>query len=467
MRKIQVLVVGAGPGGYVAAIKLGKLGKKVLVVDKDKLGGECLNYGCIPSKALIAAANLVYRARRGTEIGLNAGTISVDMAKIQIWRANLIGGFNKGIAALLKGNGVEVLQGEARFKGPHAAEVSAPTGAETIEFEQAIIAAGSRPIEIPGFKIDGRNVLSSRHALELQEVPKKLFVIGAGAVGLEIGIFYAKLGSKVVVVEMLDQILPGTDLELTRPVSRSLQKLGVEVYLGAKASGFAVKDGGLEVAWTTPEGEKKGLFDKILLSVGRRPNSDALGLETAGVKKDAKGYIPVNERYQTSAGHIYAIGDLIGPPFLAHKASREGILTAFAIAGEKTEQIGAVPWAIFTDPEIAFVGMTETQAKEQGIDVSFGRLPFSASGRAQTTREADGFVKVMIEKGSSKILGVGIVGPEASDLISEAALAIRLGATAQDVASTIHPHPTLPEAFMEACEAALGQSIHILAPARR
>lgn len=467
MRKTEILVVGAGPGGYVAAIKLAKLGKKVLVADKDKLGGECLNYGCIPSKAMISAANLVHKIRHGQDIGIVTAGLQIEMPKIQQWRAGVIGGFNRGIGTLLKGNGVETIEGSVRFTGPRQAEVAGNAGSETVEFDQAIIAAGSRPIEIPGFKIDGENVLSSRHALELQTVPKSLFVIGGGVIGLEIGTFYAKLGSKVTVVEMLDQILPGTDPELARPVSRSLQKLGVEVHLGAKASGFTSKDGGLEVAWSTPEGGKAGIFDKILLSVGRRPNTDALGLDAAGVDKDSKGYIPVNDRYQTSAGHIYAIGDLIGPPFLAHKASREGVLAALAIAGEETEPIGAVPWAIFTDPEIAFVGLTETQAKEQELEVSLGRFPFSASGRAQTTREADGFVKVMIEKSSGKLLGVGIVGPEASDLISEAALAIRLGATAHDVASTIHPHPTLPEAFMEACEAAMGQAIHILTPARK
>ncbi|MBI4055935.1 MAG: dihydrolipoyl dehydrogenase [Elusimicrobia bacterium] len=464
MKKIQVLIIGAGPGGYVAGINLGKLGKKALLVDKDKLGGECLNYGCIPSKALISTASTIHKIKKAKEIGVEAGNISVDMIKVQQWKSKLIEGFNRGIANLSKGNGVEVLSGEARFTGPNTAEVRTPSSTETVQFENAILATGSRPMEIPGFKIDGQSVLSSKEALELSQVPPRLLVIGGGVIGLEIGMFYAKLGSQVTVVEMMDQILPGMDIDLTQPVSRALTKLGVQVILKAKASGYTPKEGALSIKVSSPESEKEILADKILLSVGRTPNTASLGLETAGVKTDPKGYIPVNARYQTSIPNIYAIGDIIGPPFLAHKASREGVLAALSIAGEEPEPIGAIPWAIFTDPEVAFVGLNESQAKEKGMEITTGRFPFSASGRAQTTRESDGFVKVIAEKSSGRLLGVGIVGPGASDLISEACLALRLKATLEDIASTIHPHPTLPEAFQEAAEAAMGQAIHLLSP---
>ena len=467
MIETQVLVIGAGPGGYVAAIKLGKLGQKTLLVDRDALGGECLNYGCIPSKALISAANVAHKLRKAKDIGIESSGVSVDMEKVQKWRAGLVEGFRKGVSMLTKGNGAEVLMGEAGFTGPREALVRGKEGTETVRFERALIATGSRPMEIPGFAIDRANVLGNKEALELPSVPARLLVIGGGVVGLEIGTYYAKLGSKVTVVEMLPQILAGIDPDLTQPVSRSLAKLGIDVLLSSKASSYKALPEGLEAVVQTQEGEKRLMADKILLSVGRAPNTDSLNLEAAGVRKDGRGYVPVNASYQTSVPHIYAIGDVVGPPFLAHKASREAALAAEAISGKEPGPLGAVPWAIFTDPEIASVGITESQAREKGIETVQGRFPFSASGRAQASREPEGFVKVLAEKGTERILGVGIVGANASDMISEACLAVRLNATLEDVASTIHPHPTLPEAFQEACEAAQGRAVHILAPVRR
>lgn len=463
MRQTDVLVIGAGPGGYVAAIKLGQLGKKVLLVDRDKPGGECLNYGCIPSKALISAANIVHKARKAQEIGLSFQGLQVDMAKLQQWKATMVSGMNRGVSTLTKGNGAELVIGSARLTGPKTAELETASGKETVEFQHAIIATGTRSIALPGFAFDGKNVLSSKEALDLTEVPGRLLVIGGGVIGLEIGTFYAKLGSQVTVVEMMPQLLPGIEPDLVLPVSRGLQKLGVAVHLQAKAQRWNPRaDGGLAVTLQTQEGEKEILADKILLSVGRAPVTDGLGLDAAGIETTPKGYIKVDAQYKTSAPTVHAIGDVTGLPLLAHKASREGILAALAIAGEEAEPIGAVPWAVFTDPEVAFVGLSEAEAKEQGRETQVGRFPFAASGRAVSSRETDGFVKVISEKGSGRLLGVGIVGPSASDLISEACLAIRLKATAHDVASTIHPHPTLPEAFMEASEAALGQAIHII-----
>ena len=459
----QVLVIGAGPGGYVAAIKLGQLGKKALLVDRDALGGECLNYGCIPSKALIAAASVVHKARKAAEIGVS-GQLSVDMAKIQDWRAKLIGGFSRGIAQLSKGNGVDILMGAARFTGPRSAEVTKADGTvEPVSFDSAIIATGSRPISLPGFAFDGKRVLGNKEVLELREVPPRLFVVGAGVIGLEIGMYLAKLGSKVTVVEMTAQILPGLEADLLAPVTRSLAKLGIEVLLGSKASAWSESGSGAAVSVSTPSGERVVEADRILVSVGRAPTTGGLGLEAAGVALSPRGFVQVDESYRTSVPHIYGIGDCTGSPFLAHKASREGILAAKAAAGLHADPIGAIPSAIFTDPEIATVGLTEAAARERGVETVTGRFPFMALGRAQASREADGFVKVVADKASGRILGAAFVGAGVSDLVSEACLAIKLGATLEDVASTIHPHPTLPEAFMEACEAALGSAIHVIA----
>ncbi|MBI5631673.1 MAG: dihydrolipoyl dehydrogenase [Elusimicrobia bacterium] len=460
----DVLVIGAGPGGYVGAIKLGKLGKKVLLVDKDKLGGECLNYGCIPSKALIHSAGQLHKAKKAQGLGLEAGELRMDWAKVQAWKSGLVSGFNRGIAGLAKGNGVNVMSGTARLTGPHEAEITQPSGTEAVRFEKALIVTGSRPVSLPGFEFDGKSILSSKEALELSQAPARLAVIGGGVIGLEIGTFFAKLGSQVSVVEFMPQLLPGIEPDFLMPVSRQLERLGVKVYLKSKAKGWKEANNALSVTIETPEGEKTLEADKILLSVGRAPVTKDLGLEAAGVATDPKGHIKVNERYQTSAETIYAAGDVVGPPYLAHKASREGILAALAICGFSAEERGAIPWAVFTDPEIACVGETESEAKARGATVLVGRFPFSASGRAQAVREPEGFVKVVAEAQSHKILGAGIVGPNASDLIGEACLAVRLGATVEDVASAIHPHPTLSESFQEAAEACLGQAIHILAP---
>ncbi|MBI4050952.1 MAG: dihydrolipoyl dehydrogenase [Elusimicrobia bacterium] len=462
MKQTDVLIIGAGPGGYVAAIRLGQSGKKVLLVDQDKLGGECLNYGCIPSKALISLAGLVHKIQKAQEIGITIQNIGVDMAKIQQWKATILQGMNRGVLTLTKGNGVEFIQGQACFTGPKSAEVKTAQGGEKIEFRHALVATGSKPISIPDFSFDSKNILSSKEALDLNSIPKRLFVIGGGVIGLEIGTFYAKLGSQVTIVEMMPQLLPGVEQDLVQPVARSLQKLGITVHLNSQALRYSLKDGALSVSIRTPEGEKHIASDKILASVGRAPNTGTLNLEAAGIVTTPKGFVDVDAAYKTSADGIYAIGDVIGPPFLAHKASREGLFIAAVILGEEPEPLGFVPWAVFTDPEVAFVGLTEAQALEQGYETQIGRFPFAASGRAVTTRESDGFVKIVSQKGSGRILGVGIVGTEASDLISEACLAIRLKATVHDVASTIHPHPTLPEAFLEASEAAAGQPIHIL-----
>jgi dihydrolipoamide dehydrogenase len=356
------------------------------------------------------------------------------------------------------------MKGVGSFKGPHQLEIITPTGTETVETKDTIIATGSRSMELPNLKFDGTHVISSTEALALQEIPKNFVVIGGGVTGLELGTMYAQLGSKVTVIEMLDQLLPGIDIDLVRIVERSLRKLGVEYHVKSKAKEF--RDGKL---YAEVEGGKGMLVeegfaaDKVMVTVGRRPNSEQMGLEAAGVKTDPHGYIQVDKKMRTNVPGIYAIGDVVGPPMLAHKAMKEGVVAAEVIAGMNSEaDFRAIAGVIFTDPEIATVGLTEPQARGKGYDPIVGKFPFTALGRALLAGETEGFVKVVADKSSDVVLGVHIVGPEASDIISEAALAIEMGATLEDLAFTIHPHPTLPESIMEAAEAAKGKAIHFL-----
>jgi dihydrolipoamide dehydrogenase len=461
--KTDVLIIGGGPGGYVAAIKLGQLGKRSVVVDRDKLGGECLNYGCIPSKALIAAAGGRYKTKKAKDAGFEDKVPNIDWDKVVAWKDQMVGGVVRNVGVLLKGNKSEFIQGTARFTSAHTAVVEKPDGGtESVEFDQAIVATGSAPIGIPGFEVDGVNVVGSKEALDLQKAPDALVVIGGGVIGLEIGTIFAKLGTKVTVVEFTDSLLPVIERDMSSVVGRSLAKLGVEVLLGSKAKSWAKKGKRLELTVETPEGTKKLSCDKILLAVGRVPRSKDLGLEKLGVELDKRGHVVVDTELLSSVANVYAIGDVVGQPYLAHKASREGILAAQSIAGKPLEPRGAVPWAVFTDPEISWVGMTDAEAKAAGLATVVGKFPFAASGRAQAVRETDGFCKVVADKNDHRILGAGFVGPNASDLIGEACLAVSVGVTLEQVAATIHPHPTLNEAFMEACESALGHPIHTL-----
>ncbi len=462
-RQVDVVVVGAGPGGYPAAIRAAQLGKRVLLVERDKLGGECLNYGCIPSKALIHTANLVQAIEHAVERGVETGPVKVDMVRLQQWKSSVVQRLVTGIGTLCKGNGVEVVYGEASFTGPASLHVRGPNLSEDIGFGDAIIATGGRPSDLPAFRFDGKKVVSTKEALELPRVPPNLAIIGGGISGLEIGTFYAKLGSRVVVIEILDQLLPGTDPEAVRIVGRRLQKLGVEIHTKSQARGWREEKGQTVVDVVTPEGLIARRADVVLVTVGRRPNTDELHPDKAGVELAAKGYVKVDSQLRTTNPHVFAIGDVIGPPFLAHKATKEGLIAAEVIAGHPVEvDYRAMPAAIFTDPEIATVGMQESEAAAKGRKVRIGRIPFAAIGRALTTGEYEGFVKLLADVDSKVLLGATIVGPDASDLISELTLAIEMGATVTDIALTVHPHPTLPEGIMESAEAALGQAIHVL-----
>lgn len=463
-RHADVVVIGGGPGGYPAAIRASQLGKQVLLVERHKLGGECLNYGCIPSKALIHAGNLVAEIPRAQEWGVSAGPVKVDVSKMQAWKTSVVDKLVGGVGILLKGNHVETVFGEASFTGPQTLSIRRNDGGtEEVEFTDAIIATGGRPTDLPAFRFDGKRVISTKEALELAAVPKTLLVIGGGVSGLEIGTLYAKLGSKVVVIELLEQLLPGMDPEVVRVVERHLRKLGVEYHVQSQAKAWREAAGVMLVDAITPEGPLVVRADAVLVTVGRRPNTDGLEAEKAGVQTDPKGYVIVDKRLRTSNPHVSAVGDVTGQPFLAHKATKEGLLAAEVIAGQTVEvDYRAMPSAVFTDPEIATVGLQESQAAAASRKVRIGKVPFAALGRALTTGEADGFVKLVADADSKLLLGAQIVGPDASNLISELALAIEMGASVADIALTVHPHPTLPEGIMESAEAALGQAIHVL-----
>jgi dihydrolipoamide dehydrogenase len=459
-QKTEALVLGGGPGGYVAAIRLGQLGKETILIEKDKIGGVCLNIGCIPSKALIRVAKLKKQIEAAKQIGLEVSDLKIDFAKVQTWKQHVVDRHTSGVEYLCKENNVTIIKGEGRFQGPHEVEVRTVSGTDVIEARNTIIATGSRPVEIPGFKFDGTRVITSTETLDMKEIPKDFVVIGGGVTGLEMATMFAQLGSKVTVIEMLDQLLPGLDIELVRIIERTFRRLGVEYHVKSRAKEF--RDGKV---YAILEDGKDASFpcDKVMVTVGRRPNSDKIGLEKTGVTTDSHAWILVDKKMQTNVPGIYAIGDVVGPPMLAHKASKEGVVVAEVIAGMNSEaDFRAIASAIFTDPEIASVGLTEAQAKEKGYDPIVGKFPFTALARATIAGETEGFVKIIGDRSSDLVLGVHIVGPEASDLISEAALAIEMGATLEDIGFTIHPHPTFAEGVMEAAEAAKRKAIHIL-----
>jgi dihydrolipoamide dehydrogenase len=459
--RVEALVIGAGPGGYVAGIRLGQLKKRAMVVERDKPGGICLNVGCIPSKALINASKLYDKIRHGADIGLLADNPRLDMARMQTWKGEVVNKLTSGVRILLKANNCDYRTGTARLISRNTVEITGKDGKSTVQADNIVIATGSRPIEIPGFKFDGQFIVDSTGALDFAAVPERFVVIGGGYIGMEIGTLWAKLGSKVTVVEALPSILTGNDPELVQVVSRKLKKMGVEVITGAKAKSWTEK-GGRAVVTLDLEGKEVTLdADKVLVSVGRRPNSEGLGLEEVGVKID-RGFVPVDRRQRTNVPGIYAIGDVAGQPMLAHKASREAEVVAEVIAGHKSEfDVRCIPAVIFSDPEIASAGITADEAEKRGHKVKIGKFPFVALGRAIANHDTDGFVKVVIDAESKEVLGIHVVGNGASDIIAEAALAIEMGALADDLSLTIHAHPTLPEAIMEAAKASLGEAIHI------
>jgi dihydrolipoamide dehydrogenase len=468
VKTTRVCVIGAGPGGYVAAIRLAQLGVETTIVEREQLGGVCLNVGCIPSKAYIGASKLWEKLKTADEYGILASDLTVDLSKMRTWKNSVVTRMKNGVGELLKRNGVTVVKGTARFTGPDTIDVALEGGgAETIRAEQFLIAVGSRPFDLPGFPVDGQRIITSTEALDLEHVPHSLLVLGGGVIGLEIGMYLAKFGAELTVVELMDQLLPGTDPDLVAVVARALKKKKANVLLSTKAVGAVVKPDGVEVTVDVQGKQKTISVETVLVSVGRKPNTERLGLDAAGVKTNQRGYIEVDDQRRTSNPRIFAIGDAAGGALLAHKASKEGLVAAAVIAGGQDRwDVRAMPSAIFTDPEIATTGMSEAEARKAGLEIKVATFPYGALGRAVAGRETDGLMKIVTDARDDRILGVGIVGANASDLIAEATLAIEAGLCAEDLALTVHAHPTLPEGLMEVAEAVNGHAIHIYQPKR-
>lgn len=460
----DAIILGGGPGGYVCAIRMAQLGLSVACVEEEEYGGVCLNWGCIPSKALISNAHLYDKARGAGEIGLDFGEVGLDVAKMQKWKDGIVKKLTGGVRGLLEANGAKIVEGRGTMASPTSVRVNKDGKATEIHAKKAVVVAtGSETIQIPGFEFDGKVIIGAREAVSLKQVPKRLVVVGGGVIGLELGMVYQTFGSELVVVELTDSLLPGIDLDAVKVVKKHIEKRGGKVLTGAKASGYKKVKGGVEVQVEQGKETLSLPADKVLVAVGMKPRSKGIGLEEIGVQIDDRGFVPTDDSCRTNVPTVYAIGDVSGAPMLAHKASKEGEVAAEVIAGKAAgKDWVTVPGIAFTDPEIAQVGLTQEAAKKAGHDVATGRFPFSALGRAMSIRETDGFVKVVRDKATDRVLGITVCGPSASDLISEAVLALEMAATAEDLALSIHPHPTLGEAMMEASAASLGHAIHMI-----
>jgi len=467
----QVVVIGSGPGGYVAALRLADLGKEVVLVEKrERPGGVCLLEGCIPSKALIHAVEVKRSAIEAREFGLGVSGLEVDLDKLRGWTAGIVSGLSQGVAGLLKRRGVQIIQGHARFSSPTSLEIE---GGEIsgIDFEQAVIATGSCLNKLPDGIVS--SVWSSAEALTLPRVPQSLLVVGGGYIGLEMGLVYQGLGAEVSVVEFFPRLLMGADKDLVEVMVEQVGGRMHEILTDSKVLAITEIDGdpanGFNVEIEAPEEKIERRFDQVLVAIGRRPNTDDIGIENTRVVLDPKGHIVTDQECRTAEPNLYAIGDAATGPMLAHKATREGKVAAEVIAADGDDSLAAfdnraIPAVVFTDPEIAWTGLTEAEAGEQGIAVNIGRFPLSALGRARTLGRTDGMVKILADPQTGSILGVGMVGPLASELIAEATLAVEMGATLEDLISTIHPHPTLSEALLEAAEVAAGEAVHVNPP---
>jgi len=462
--RYDAVVIGSGTGGYPAAIRLGQLGVKTLIIEKNVVGGVCLNVGCIPSKSLIHAAKMFDKVKHLADIGIgNTASPTIDMAATQKWKETVVGKLTGGVRQLLKANKTTLMEGTATFVGPNTLEVKKNDGSTVrVESKNIVVATGSTPIQIPGFTFDQKRVIDSTGALALTSVPKRMVVVGGGYIGLELGTVYAKLGSKVTVVEALPSLLTGVEAECVRVVAQKLKKMGVEVVLEAKATGWEDKGDRAVVTIETKGGKAQIDADVILVTVGRKPTTSGFGLDKIGVKME-RGFIVTDKQQRTNVPGVYAVGDCTPGPMLAHKSTKEGEVAAEVIAGRRAEMdVRTIPAVVFTDPEIATTGLTEEQAKAEGRKVKTGKYPFAVLGRALSVNETDGFAKIVADAETEEVLGVHVVGSAASDLISEAALAIEMGAVLHDISLTVHPHPTMPEALMEAAAAALGEAIHLV-----
>jgi dihydrolipoamide dehydrogenase len=466
---IRLTVLGAGPGGYAAAFYAADLGMQVTLVDEEKNpGGVCLYRGCIPSKALLHVAKVVDEARHAAKWGVTFGEPAVDVDKLRAYKNSVVEKLTGGTGTIAKMRKVNYIQGRATLSGPKSLKVAGASGNTDVAFDYLILATGSHPTRIPTLSLDSPRMLDSTSALDLPDVPKSLLVVGGGYIGLELGSVYATLGSKVSVVEMTPGLLPGADRDLVAVLEKKLTGLFAAIMVNTKVVKVAEEKSGIRVSFEGDVTEKEQVFDRVLVSIGRRPNSKIPGLETTKVKVDAKGFIESDAQRRTAEPSIFVIGDVAGEPMLAHKASHEARVAVEAIAGHKAVfEPQAIPAVVFTDPEIAWCGYTEAQAKEQNLEVEIAKFPWGASGRAISIDRPDGLTKLVVEKKTGRILGVGLVGSGAGELISEGALAIEMGATAEDLKLVIHPHPTLSETVMESAEVFFGQATHVYRPVKK
>ncbi|MCU0753855.1 MAG: dihydrolipoyl dehydrogenase [Xanthomonadales bacterium] len=465
----DIVVLGAGPGGYTAAFRAADLGAKVALVERyPALGGVCLNVGCIPSKALLHAARVMDEVRHFADLGIRFGEPDVDLPKLRGMKDKVVGQLTRGLAGMAKQRGVTVVQGNARFAGPHALAVDTPAGPRTLGFRHAIIAAGSQPVKLPGLPWGDPRLMDSTDALALSDIPGRLLVIGGGIIGLEMACVYEALGARVSVVELSAQLMPGADPDLIKPLATRIGKRYEAILLNTKVSRIEAGPDGLTAHFEGAKAPAPQLYDRVLCAVGRTPNGKKIAAEAAGVIVDARGYIAVDKQMRTNIPHIFAIGDIVGNPMLAHKATHEGKVAAEVACGHKSEFVARViPSVAYTDPEIAWVGLTELDAAKQGIAIGKGVFPYAASGRAIGIHRTEGFSKLIFDEHSHRLLGAGIVGPNAGDLISEAALAIEMGCDAADIALTIHPHPTLSESVGMAAEVYEGTITDLYLPKKR
>lgn len=457
---VDVLVIGGGPAGYLAAIRAAQHDMDVMLVDRDaSLGGTCLNDGCIPSKALIHVADLFHETGHAEELGIEADPV-IDTQQMQDWKGGVVDTLTGGVKQLEERYGVEVIKGEAYLQSGSHARIAGSGDAEAVDFEHCIIATGSEPVTLDGFEVDGETVITSKEALKLGEVPDRMVIVGGGYIGMELSMVYAKLGSDVTVVEAGDRPLSRVADDIAEPVISNAEELGIEFVTGARAEGADVSDGTATITLETETGGAEREADVVLVAVGRKPYVGDMGLENTNVEVDGDGFIVTDDRLRTDEEGVFAAGDVAGDPMLAHKGYQEGRVAADVIAGEPAAADFVVPAVIYTDPEIATVGMTAAEAEEREVEVTTGTFRFAASGRAATMAATDGFIRTVVERETGALLGVEMVGPNVSELVAEATLAIEMGALVEDIRLTVHAHPTLAEAFREACEDALGEAPH-------
>ena len=465
----QVVVLGSGPGGYTAAFRAADLGLEVALIERyDSLGGVCLNVGCIPSKALLHAARVISEAEEMSEFGVAFSKPKIEIDKLRAWKNGVVERLTRGLGGLAKQRKVQVVRGIGKFVSSRMIEVETGDGVKRVSFDSAIVAAGSQVARIPGFPYDDSRLMDSTDALKLTELPKRMLVIGGGIIGLEMATVYDALGTKISVVELADGLIPGTDRDLIRPLHKRLEKRYEGIYVKTKVSSLTAQKNGLKATFEGDNAPDPQVYDNVLLAVGRRPNGNNIGAEAAGITVNERGFIPVDKQMRTNVANIYAIGDIVGEPMLAHKATHEGKLAAEIIAGHKGAfDARTIPSVAYTDPEIAWMGLTEIQAKAQGVAVEKAVFPWAASGRALATARDEGMTKLLFDKDTKRLLGAGMVGPNAGELIAETVLALEMGADAEDIGLTIHPHPTLSETVFFAAEIAEGSITDLYMPKKR